>query len=70
MSITHFFRRPDYSSDASQFIDQLKAAKPELEAQQREGRALLWDKPQDRDAQRGYEDGRVTQKPYVYQTEA
>jgi hypothetical protein len=30
----------------------------------------LWDKPQDRDAQRGYEDGRVTQKPYVYQTEA
>jgi hypothetical protein len=70
MSITHFFRRPDYSSDASQFIDQLKAARPELEAQQREGRALLWDVPVDREAQRGYKDSRVAQKPYVYQTKA
>ena len=26
-----FFRRPDYQSDATQFIDQLKAAKPTLE---------------------------------------
>ncbi len=68
MSITHIFRRPDYTSDATQFIDQLKAAKPELEAEQRAGRALLWDKPVDREAQREYEDARVAQQPYVYQT--
>jgi hypothetical protein len=70
MSITHFFRRPDYASDATQFIDQLKAAKPELDAQQRQGRALLWDTPVDREAQRGYKEARVAQKPYVYQTQA
>ena len=63
-----FFRRPDYSSDTSQFIDQLKAQRPELEAQQRQGRDLLWDKPIDRDIQAEFKQGRVAQKPYVYQT--
>ncbi len=62
------FRRPDYRSDATQFIDQIKAQRPELEAQQREGRALLWDKPVDSDAQQAFSAGRVAQKPYVYQT--
>ncbi|MGH6639075.1 MAG: DUF3460 family protein, partial [Polaromonas sp.] len=38
------FRRPDYTSEVTQFIDQLKASKPTLEAEQRAGRALLWDK--------------------------
>ncbi|OZA53346.1 MAG: acetyl-CoA carboxyl transferase, partial [Acidovorax sp. 17-64-282] len=42
------FRRPDYKSDATQFIDQLKAQRPELDEQQRAGRALLWDKQVDR----------------------
>ena len=45
------FARPHYTSDATQFIESLKAAKPELEAEQREGRALLWDKQVDRDQQ-------------------
>lgn len=65
-----FFRRPDYNSDATQFIEQLKAQRPELEAQQRQGRALLWDKQVDRDAQQGFKAARVAQKPYVYQTQA
>ncbi|MGH8440922.1 MAG: DUF3460 family protein, partial [Pseudomonas sp.] len=30
-----FFRRPDYTSEVTQFIDQLKAKKPTLEAEQR-----------------------------------
>ena len=64
-----FFRRPDYQSDATQFIQQLKAQKPELEAQQRQGRALLWDKQVDRDAQAQFKAARVAQKPYVYQTQ-
>ena len=62
------FRRPDYTSEATEFIDQLKVQKPSLEAEQRAGRALLWDKNLDRDAQAEYEDGRVAQQAYVYQT--
>ncbi len=64
------FLRPDYKSDATQFITQLKAAKPELDQQQQAGRALLWDKAVDRSAQAEYRDGKVAQKPYVYQTNA
>ena len=63
-----FFRRPDYQSDITLFIDQLKAAKPTLEAEQRAGRALLWDKNIDRSAQADYLEGNVAQTPYVYQT--
>ncbi|MES2975772.1 MAG: DUF3460 family protein [Pseudomonadota bacterium] len=62
------FRRPDYQSEVTQFIDQLKASKPTLEAEQRAGRALLWDKAVDRSAQGEYSEARVPQQPYVYQT--
>lgn len=64
------FRRPDYKSEATQFIDQLKVAKPGLEAQQRQGRSLLWDKKLDRDAIKDIRAGQVPQNPYVYQTDA
>jgi cytochrome c peroxidase len=64
------FRRPDYQSDTTQFINQLKTQRPELDAQQQEGRALLWDKRLSRDEQQAFRAGRVAQKPYVYQTEA
>ena len=62
------FRRPDYKSDATQFIDQLKAQRPELDEQQRAGRALLWDKQVDRQAWAEFRQAQVRQKPYVYQT--
>ncbi|CAN7590757.1 DUF3460 family protein [Acidovorax facilis] len=64
------FRRPDYQSDATQFINQLKASRPELESQQLAGRALLWDKKVDRSIWTEYREGQVEQKPYVYQTNA
>ena len=64
-----FFRRADYQSDATQFIDQLKADRPGLEARQRAGRALLWDKNVDLDALRTASHDRVPQKPYVYQAD-
>lgn len=57
-----------YTSDVTAFIEQLKAAKPSLEDEQRAGRALLWDRRIDRDAQAEYEASRVPQQPYVYQT--
>ena len=58
-----------YTSDVTSFIQELKAAKPTLEAEQRQGRALLWDQRIDRDAQADYSDARVPQQPYVYQTD-
>jgi hypothetical protein len=60
------FRRPDYKSDVTQFIEQLKAQKPDLEAQQRAGRSIWWDKHLDRDLMAEWKDARVAQKPYVY----
>jgi hypothetical protein len=59
-----------YKSDVTNFIDELKAKKPTLEAEQRAGRALLWDKPQDRQAQADFNGARVAQQPYVYQTKS
>jgi hypothetical protein len=59
-----------YISDVTAFIEQLKTARPSLEAEQRAGRALLWDKRVDRDAQSEYRDARVPQQPYVYQTKS
>ena len=48
----------------------MRKVKPTLEAEQRAGRALLWDKAIDRDAQADFEAGEVAQQPYVYQTQA
>ena len=62
------FRRPDYQSDATQFINALKVSKPELEKQQQLGRSLLWDTAVDRKVWGEYSEARVPQKPYVYQT--
>ncbi len=55
-----------YQSDVTRFIDELKANKRTLEAEQLAGRALLWDKPIDRAAQAAYRAARVPQAPYVY----
>ncbi|MEX1167713.1 MAG: DUF3460 family protein [Hydrogenophaga sp.] len=63
-----FFARPHYRSDATQFIDQLKADKPALEQAQRQGRSLLWDQKIDRRFQAEAEAADVPQRPYVYQT--
>jgi hypothetical protein len=60
------FRRPDYTSDTTQFIEQLKTERPDLEARQRAGRAIWWDKNIDRQAQSEWREARVPQKPYVY----
>lgn len=58
-----------YRSDTTEFIAELKAQKPTLEAEQRAGRALLWDREQDREAQAAYSQAQVAQQPYVYQTQ-
>ncbi len=56
-----------YQSDITQFLNQLKDQKPQLEEQQRKGRALLWDKqPIDLDERERQQASRVRQTSYVY----
>jgi len=64
------FQRDHYTSEATQFIESLKAKNPQLEKSQRDGRALLWDKHVNTEIQQDIQAGRVAQKPYVYQTNA
>jgi len=64
------FQRPNYTSEVTQFIESLKQAKPTLEAEQRHGRALLWDKPIDSKVQDEFSKSKVAQKPYVFQTQS
>jgi hypothetical protein len=59
-----------YKSEVTNFIEELKAKKPSLEAEQRAGRALLWDRDLNRQEQAEWEDAKVAQQPYVYQTKA
>ena len=64
----NIFARPHYTSEATDFINQLKKNNPQLESQQVAGRSLLWDKNVNHEAQAEAAQARVAQKPYVYQT--
>lgn len=58
----------NYESEATKFIAELKVKNPQLEEQQRAGRALLWDKaPLDLDKSARDKESSVEQAPYVYQ---
>ncbi|MDR3371324.1 DUF3460 family protein [Rhodoferax sp.] len=63
----NLFYRPQYKSEITQFITELKAKNPAMEEGQRQGRSLLWDKAVDRDAMSEFRAARVAQQPYVYQ---
>lgn len=65
----NIFYRPQYKSDATLFINQLKDKNPDIETGQRQGLALLWNKTVDLSAWGGYRAAQVAQKPYVYQNE-
>ncbi len=64
------FTRPHYTSEITQFIDEMKRAKPDLEAQQRAGRAIWWDKKVDRAVQSEFREARAPRGLYPYQTGA
>jgi hypothetical protein len=55
-----------YESDITKFLQELKAAKPQLEALQRQGRNLLWDKQIDREFAAKAQAAKLAQAPYVY----
>jgi Protein of unknown function (DUF3460) len=64
-----FIKNGDYRSDATNFIADMKRARPELDAQQRAGRALLWDKNVNLSEQADTQAAHVKRKAYVYGTD-
>jgi hypothetical protein len=65
-----FLKNGDYRSDATNFIADMKRARPELDAQQRAGRALLWDKNVNLSQAADMQAGDVKKQAYTYQTKA
>lgn len=56
-----------YVSEHTRFMRDLLENKPQLETDQRVGRAIFWDKlPSEVQARREMDEGRVPQKAYVY----
>ena len=64
-----FLKNGDYRSDATNFITDIKRARPELDAEQRAGRALLWDKNVDRSQLADATEANVKRGAYVYGTQ-
>ncbi len=54
----------EYESEHTIFMRQWLAAHPEELQEQKDGRAMWWDKPQDAAAQRGYDAAKVKQEAY------
>jgi hypothetical protein len=65
-----FLKNGNYRSEATNFITDIKRARPELDAEQRAGRALLWDKNVDRSQLADNTLADVKQQAYVYQTKS
>jgi len=59
----------NYESDITRFLKDFKKTHPEAEKRQREGRARLWDRPQDAELLDGFRQSRLPQRPYVYQND-
>lgn len=59
----------NYESEITKFLKDYKKNHPDLEQRQREGRARLWDRPQDPELQDGFKQAKVPQRPYVYQND-
>jgi hypothetical protein len=55
-----------YKSDFSTFLEDLKTKNPQMEANQRAGRALLWDKKIDRDNQTEFQQAKLPRPAYAY----
>lgn len=55
-----------YESDITRFIRSLKEKNPGIEELQRKNRATWWDRPQDLETLREFEQAEVQQPPYAY----
>jgi Protein of unknown function (DUF3460) len=59
-----------YISDFTKFLQQLKEGNPDLDRQQREGRAIWWDKNVDPELYKRFNESTLPQPAYVYQPKA
>jgi hypothetical protein len=59
-----------YESEIGRFLREMKAADPALEAGQKVGRAIWWDRFLDADLLRRFRQSDVAQPAYVYQSKA
>ncbi|MDD3352893.1 DUF3460 family protein [Zoogloea sp.] len=59
-----------YESEHTKFMREWMEKHPEEREEQKKGRALWWDKPQDAETQQQYAAARVDQKPYPYSAES
>ena len=57
-----------YESDVTRMVQDLLKKRPQIIEEQRTGRSMWWDKKLDLDELRRYNESRVPQKGYVYQT--
>jgi hypothetical protein len=57
-----------YESDLTKFMRAFLQQNPQEIEEQKKGRALWWDKPQDQESQRRNRESKVPQKGYYYQT--
>ncbi len=58
----------NYESEHTQFMREWLKSHPEQINEQQRGRALWWDKQQDLETQRRYNEAQVPQKSYYYDT--
>lgn len=58
--------RKPYESDTTQFIREFLQKHPEVVEKQRDARSTWWDRPQDREQRKKFEDARLPKKPYEY----
>lgn len=59
-----------YESDFTLFLRELKEKNPDLDRQQREGRAIWWDKDVDPELYKRFDESTLPQPAYVYQPKA
>jgi Protein of unknown function (DUF3460) len=57
-----------YESEITKFLRELKQNNPNIEVEQRKGRAIWWDKPQDADTSARQNASKIPQNAYVYGT--
>jgi hypothetical protein len=61
---------PPYESEITHFLKALKSERPHLEAEQKKGRSIWWDKDAiDLEQAHRWKEARVPMKPYPYQSE-
>jgi len=59
-----------YISEFTKFLQDLKDKRPDLDREQREGRAIWWDKDVDPELYKRFDESTLPQPAYVYQPKA